>query len=62
MKNGDLVRHRIKGNDADTGIVVRCYEKVTSLPGEMVEVTWCRQSPLKDDWLYHSEHLEVISE
>ena len=62
MKPGDRVRHRFKGSDTDTGIIIRCYEKVTTRPGEMVEVAWCRLSPLKNDWLYHSEHLEVISE
>ena len=62
MKQGDLVRHRFKGRDTGTGIIVRCYDKVNPLPGKMVEIMWGHLSSMKDDWLYDSNHLEIINE
>jgi len=62
MVPGDLVKHRFKGRDTDTGIVVRCYNKPPPLPGRMIEVMWDPMSSLKDNWLYSSSHLEIINE
>jgi hypothetical protein len=62
MKVGNLVRHRLEGRWDEIGVVIKYVPFTTGVPGGMVEVLWNVERSHRNDWLYRTNHLEVLNE
>jgi len=70
MEVGDLVRHMHNSDKANVGIVMEISRPEIGIPEGMASVLWSVQhykqgwgpdGPLRNDWLYRVQHLEVVA-